>query len=147
MTTQEEIFDSPTGWVRDHIQQYVESDGEKGHKWRGIPTLLLTTRGRKSGKLRRTALIYGQADGNYLIVASKGGADDHPLWYLNLTANPAVAIQVGAEKFTGRARTANAAEKPRLWQIMSKIFPTYDAYQVRAGKVGREIPLVIIEPI
>jgi deazaflavin-dependent oxidoreductase (nitroreductase family) len=147
MATQEEIFDSPTGWVRNHIQQYVESDGKKGHKWRGLPTLLLTTRGRKSGNLRRTALIYGQADGNYLIVASNGGADDHPLWYLNLTANPAVEIQVGAEKFTGRARTANATEKPRLWQIMSKIFPTYDSYQVKAGKVGREIPLIIIEPV
>jgi deazaflavin-dependent oxidoreductase (nitroreductase family) len=147
MATQEEIFDSPTGWVRNHIQQYVESDGKKGHKWRGLPTLLLTTRGRKSGNLRRTALIYGQADGNYLIVASNGGADDHPLWYLNLTANPAVEIQVGAEKFTSRARTANATEKPRLWQIMSKIFPTYDSYQVKAGKVGREIPLIIIEPV
>lgn len=79
-------------------------------------------------------------------MASNGGADDHPLWYLNLTANPEVEIQVGAEKFTGRARTANATEKPRLWQIMSKIFPTYDSYQVKAGKVGREIPLVIIEP-
>lgn len=146
MAAQEEIFDSPTGWVRDHIQQYVESDGEKGHQWRGIPTLLLTTRGRKSGKLRRTALIYGEADGNYLIVASNGGADHHPLWYLNLAANPAVEIQVGAEKLHGRARTANAEEKPRLWQIMSKIFPTYDSYQQKAGKVGRDIPLVIVEP-
>lgn len=147
MEDQEQIFDSPTGWVRDHIHQYVESDGEKGHNWRGITTLLLTTRGRKSGKLRRTALIYGQADGNYLLVASNGGADQHPLWYLNLKANPEVEIQVGAEKLRGRARTANAEEKPRLWQIMSKIFPNYDSYQVKAGKAGREIPLVIIEPI
>lgn len=146
MAAQEEIFDSPTGWVRDHIHQYIESDGDKGHNWRGVSALLLTTRGRKSGKLRRTALIYGQADGNYLLVASNGGADQHPLWYLNLTTNPAVEIQVGAKKLRGHARAANAAEKPRLWQIMSKIFPNYDAYQQKADKVGRVIPLVIIEP-
>ena len=147
MTTQEEIFDSPTGWVRDHIRQYVESDGEKGHQWRGLSTLLLTTRGRKSGKLRRTALIYGQAEGNYLLVASNGGADHHPLWYLNLTETPDVELQVGAEKFSGRARTANAEEKQRLWPVMSKLFPTYDSYVKKAGKAGRDIPLVIIEPV
>jgi deazaflavin-dependent oxidoreductase (nitroreductase family) len=142
-----EIFDSPTGWVRDHIRQYIESNGERGHRWRGLPTLLLTTRGRKTGQLRRTALIYGQADGKYLLVASNGGADQHPLWYLNLCANPTVEIQVGPDKFTGQARTANAAEKLALWPVMSKIFPTYDAYAKQAGKAGREIPLVIVEPI
>jgi deazaflavin-dependent oxidoreductase (nitroreductase family) len=147
MAAQEPIFDSPTGWVRDHIHQYVESAGEKGHKWRGLPTLLLTTRGRKSGKLRRTALIYGQADGNYLLVASNGGADEHPLWYLNLTEEPTVELQVGAEKFAGRARTASTEEKQRLWPVMSKIFPTYDSYVKKAGKAGREIPLVIVEPV
>ena len=84
MTTAEPIYDSPEKWVRDHIEGYVASDGRQGHHWRGLPTLLLTTRGRKTGKLRRTALIYGQAEDNYLIVASNGGAADHPLWYLNL---------------------------------------------------------------
>lgn len=147
MAQNKEIFDSPTGWVRDHIRTYVESDGEKGHDWRGVSTLLLTTCGRKSGKLRRTALIYGQAEGDYLLVASNGGADQHPLWYLNLSANPEVELQVGAEKFTAHARTANAAEKARLWPIMSKLFPNYDAYQQKAGKAGRDIPLVIVSPV
>jgi hypothetical protein len=74
MASQEPIFDSPTGWVQKHIQDYIESDGAKGHQWRGLSTLLLTTRGRKSGLLRRTALIYGQDGANYLLVASNGGA-------------------------------------------------------------------------
>src|SRR5688500_5893285 len=139
-----EVFDSPTGWVKSHIKTYVESDGKKGHLWRGLPTLLLTTQGRKSGKLRRTALIYGQDGKNYLLVASNGGDPNHPAWYLNLSANPEVELQVGTEKFKARARTATAAEKPRLWKIMSKIFPTYDRYQAKAG---REIPLVILEPL
>lgn len=141
-----EIFDSPTGWVHDHIRSYVESNGEKGHQWRGVSTLLLTTRGRKSGKARRTALIYGKADDNYLIVASNGGADQHPLWYLNLSATPEVELQVGADKFTAHARTATAEEKAHLWPIMTKIFPTYDRYQQKAGKAGRDIPLVILTP-
>jgi hypothetical protein len=71
---EEQVFDSPTGWVRSHIREYVESDGKQGHLWRGYPTLLLTTRGRKSGKLRRTALIYGRDGKNYLLVASKGSS-------------------------------------------------------------------------
>jgi deazaflavin-dependent oxidoreductase (nitroreductase family) len=108
-----------------------------------VTTLLLTTRGRKSGKLRRTALIFGRDGKNYLVVASKGGAPNHPLWYLNLVANPEVEIQVGAEKFTAHARTAAQEEKPRLWKIMAGIFPNYDEYQAKAG---REIPVVILEP-
>lgn len=146
MTSQEEVFDSPTGWVKNHIRDYVESGGKKGHRWRGLPTLLLTTRGRKSGKLRRTALIYGQDEKDYLLVASNGGAPDHPNWYLNLVENPDVELQVGAETFAARARIASADEKSRLWRIMAKIFPTYDTYQKKASKAGREIPLVILEP-
>lgn len=141
---QEEVIDSPTGWVAQHIREYVESDGAKGHQWRGMTTLLLTTRGRKSGKLRRSALIYGQDGANYVIVGSIGGAPTHPSWYLNLVANPEVTVQVGAQTFTARARTAGAAEKPRLWALMAEIFPTYNAYQ---AKTEREIPVVILEPI
>jgi len=141
---EQQIFDSPTGWVRSHIRDYVDSDGEKGHLWRGYPTLLLTTRGRKSGKLRRTALIYGRDGENYLVVASKGGASMHPLWYLNLVENPEVDLQIGADKFAARARTATPEEKPRLWQIMTKIYPQYEAYQARTK---RDIPVVILEPI
>jgi deazaflavin-dependent oxidoreductase (nitroreductase family) len=144
MESNEPVFDSPTGWVKSHIQDYVESDGKKGHLWRGMTTLLLTTRGRKSGKLRRTALIYGRDGVNYLLVASNGGAHKHPAWYLNLVENPEVALQVGAERFTAHARTAEPEEKLRLWQVMSKAFPQYDKYQAKAG---RDIPLVILEPI
>lgn len=143
MPKQEEVSDSPTGWVKSHIRKYVESDGQDGHRWRGLPTLLLTTRGRKSGKLRRTALIYGRDGDNYLVVASNGGAARHPFWYLNLVDRPEVEIQVGADKLRARARTAEAAEKPRLWKLMREIYPAYDSYQAKAG---REIPLVIVEP-
>jgi len=142
--TPNQIFDSPTGWVKSHIQSYVESDGKKGHQWRGLPTLLLTTTGRKTGKLRRTALIYGQDGPNYLLVASDGGAPAHPAWYLNLVDNPQVQLQVGEAKLTARARTATPQEKPRLWQLMTKIYPTYDKYQT---KTDREIPVVILEPV
>jgi deazaflavin-dependent oxidoreductase (nitroreductase family) len=139
----EEIHDSPAGWVNEHIRRYVESDGEHGRKWRGVDTLLLTTRGRKSGLLRRTALIFGQDGGNYLVVASQGGAAKHPNWYLNLAAEPDVEVQVGAEKFRATARTASADEKPRLWERMAGIWPAYDDYQRRTT---RDIPVVILEP-
>jgi deazaflavin-dependent oxidoreductase (nitroreductase family) len=142
MTLQEETFDSPVGWVARHIRDYVESDGKKGHRWSGVNTLLLTTRGRKSGKLRRTALIYGQDGDRYIVVASKGGAKKHPTWYLNLVANPEVQVQVGAEKFTAQALTATADEKPALWRVMTSIWPEYDSYQQRTN---REIPVVLVE--
>src|ERR671930_2080530 len=100
----EEVFDSPSGWVASHVRRYVETDGEDGHRWRGVTTLLLTTRGRKTGKLRRTALIYGRDGDRYLVVASQGGAARNPNWYENLVANPDVHLQVGAERVPARAR-------------------------------------------
>ena len=142
MTQQEEVFDSPTGWVAQHIRSYVDSDGKEGQRWRGVDTLLLTTRGRKSGKLRRTALIYGRDGDRYVVVASKGGAKEHPSWYLNLAENPEVEVQAGAEKFTARARTASADEKPALWRVMTAIWPDYDRYQERTE---RDIPVVVLE--
>jgi len=142
MGAKEQVYDSPKGWVRDHIREYVESNGQKGHLWRGVHTLLLTTRGRKTGKLHRTALIYGQDGKNYLIVASNGGATKHPNWYQNLVADPKVEIQVGADIHMATARTATKEEKPRLWKIMTEIFPNYLDYQ---AKTTRDIPVVIIE--
>lgn len=140
----EQLTDSPTGWVKDHIDRYVASEGEDGHFWNGVPTLLLTTRGRKSGKLRRTALIYGEDDGRYVIVASKGGAPAHPVWYLNLEANPEVYLQVGDETFTARARTATGEERARLWQVMAGVWPAYDDYK---AKTDREIPVVVLDRV
>jgi len=144
MKPEEEVFDSPRGWVSRHIRQYLKTDGRKGHRWHGVPTLLLTTAGRKTGKLRRTALIYGVDADRYLVVASTGGADRHPSWYLNLVETPEVELQVGADKFTARARTAGPDEKPPLWQLMSSIWPDYEKYQ---AKTEREIPVVILERI
>ena len=138
----EEVIDNPTGWVADHIREYVATNGERGHKWRGVETLLLTTRGRRSGKLRRTALIYGRDGDRYLVVASKGGAPKHPNWYLNLLAEPNVTVQVAADVFQGRARPATDDEKPALWHTMAVIWPSYDDYQ---KKTTRDIPVVIIE--
>jgi deazaflavin-dependent oxidoreductase (nitroreductase family) len=143
MQKRDDIHDSPTGWVRQHIREYVASDGRKGHTWRGVPTLLLTTRGRKSGLLRRTALIYGRDGDNYVVVASRGGHAQHPAWYLNLVDNPDVEAQVGADTFSARAQTASAEEKARLWPVMAAIWPAYDDYQ---AKTEREIPVVVLVP-
>lgn len=136
------VTDSPTGWVAKHIRSYVESDGKKGHRWSGVDTLLLTTRGRNTGKLRRTALIYGEDRGRYIVVASNGGAKEHPHWYQNLAADPHVFVQVAGDRFEARARTATAREKPRLWRLMASIWPEYERYQTRTT---REIPVVILE--
>jgi deazaflavin-dependent oxidoreductase (nitroreductase family) len=140
--SEEEVVDSPSGWVADHIKQYVETDGAEGHEWRGVPTLLLTTKGRKTGVLHRTALIYGRDGGDVVIVASKGGAPDHPAWYLNLSADPKVFVQVGADKFEASARTATGADRDRLWSTMAEIWPDYTNYQT---KTDREIPVVVLE--
>jgi deazaflavin-dependent oxidoreductase (nitroreductase family) len=139
-----EVHDSPRGWVKDHITDYVESGGRRGHRWRGVDTLLLTTRGRTSGKLRRTALIYGRDGDGYVVVASNGGAPHHPLWYRNLTTDPTVHLQVEAETFTGTARTVEGDERARLWPLMASIWPDYDQYQ---EKTARQIPVVVIEPV
>ena len=142
MSREEEITDSPTGWVAKHVRSYVESGGKKGHRWHGTDTLLITVRGRLSGKLHRTALIYGRDGDRFVLVASNGGAPKHPTWYLNLVETPEVALQVGDDRFAARARTAAGEERTRLWQTMASIFPQYDEYQKRAD---REIPVVIVE--
>jgi deazaflavin-dependent oxidoreductase (nitroreductase family) len=124
------------------MQRYLETGGRDGHIWEGVPTLLLTTRGRRSGEPRTTPLIYGRAGERYLVVASRGGAPTHPDWYQNLAADPEVEVQVVADRFKARARTASAAEKPALWKAMTSIWPPYDEYQARTT---REIPVVILE--
>jgi deazaflavin-dependent oxidoreductase (nitroreductase family) len=128
---------------QEHIERYEATDGAEGHDWEGTQTLVLTTTGAKSGAERKSALIYGEHDGDYLLVASKGGAPAHPAWYLNLDANPEVEIQVGADKMRARARTATPEEKAELWPIMVREWPSYDEYQ---QKTDRDIPVVILEP-
>ena len=144
MTEQKETRSQRPTWVADHMRRYQETGGEEGHIWRGVPTLLLTTTGRKSGQPTTTPLIYGRHKGNYIVVASKGGHANHPLWYLNLVATPEVQIQVAADRFKARARTAGPEEKPALWQLMTGIWPDYDTYQ---ANTNREIPVVLLEPV
>jgi deazaflavin-dependent oxidoreductase (nitroreductase family) len=127
---------------KEHTARYRETGGEVGHEWRGTQTLLLTTRGRKSGKPRELPLIYGRHDDDYLIVASHGGSDIAPNWYRNLMADPEVEVQVLGERFTARARTATPEERRELWPVMTAEWPAYDEYQTRTE---REIAIVILE--
>jgi len=127
----------------EHVRVYRETNGELGHDWRnGTSTLLLTTKGRRSGKERTTPLIYGTSNGDYVVVASKGGSDQPPGWYVNLRADPEVEVQVLDDRFRARARTAGPDEKPELWRQMVEHWPDYDNYQRRTD---REIPVVVLE--
>ncbi|PXY21747.1 nitroreductase family deazaflavin-dependent oxidoreductase [Prauserella sp. PE36] len=129
----------------EHVRRYEETDGEVGHDWEnGAPTLILTTKGRKTGKERKFALIYQEHEGDYVIVASKGGADEHPGWYHNLVADPQVTVQVKADKFAAKARTASESEKAVLWPKMAAVWPAFDDYQ---KKTDRDIPVVVLERV
>ncbi|MFI7382387.1 nitroreductase family deazaflavin-dependent oxidoreductase [Streptomyces sp. NPDC049813] len=134
-----EVEVSPTGWVADQARTYEESGGTKGTTMQGAPCLLLDYKGRKTGQWRRTVLIYGRDGDDYLIVASYGGSDQHPLWYLNLQADPDVRLRVGTERFTARAETLPAAEKARVWDSLVELFAPYAEYQ---KKTSRDIPVV-----
>jgi deazaflavin-dependent oxidoreductase (nitroreductase family) len=127
----------------EHVQRYRETDGEVGYLWNGVPTLLLTTTGRKTGQSRTTPLIFNRDGDNYLVVASMGGAPSHPNWYLNLTAQPDAEIQVRAERLAVTAHTAPPDEKARLWAVVAEQWPNYDVYQSRTT---REIPVVVLSP-
>ena len=146
------VPDNLPKWIADHMQRYLKTDGADGHMWDSapvggpgpIPTLLLTTTGRRSGKSLVMPLIYGEANGAYVVIASKGGAPKHPAWYLNLAANTEVEVQVIADRFRAKARTTTGDERTNLWKKMREIYPPYDEYQ---GKTDREIPVVVLERI
>ena len=128
----------------EHVKAYRETDGEYGHDWRnGSSTLLLTTIGRRSGEPRTNALIYGRSGDDYLVVASKGGSDQPPGWFVNLQEQPEVDVQVLDRRFRARARAATPEERPAMWREMTEHWPDYDAYQERTD---REIPVVVLEP-
>jgi deazaflavin-dependent oxidoreductase (nitroreductase family) len=137
-------------WIHNHLTRYIATDGADGYLWDAslgggqgmIPTLLLTTVGRKSGRELTMPLIFGRSGEDYVIVASKGGAAAHPAWYLNLEATPSVRVQVKADKFAARARTAQAAERAALWKKMVAIYAPYELYQT---KTDRQIPVVVLE--
>jgi deazaflavin-dependent oxidoreductase (nitroreductase family) len=145
MTDLDQPVDAIEEWQADHIRRYLATDGRDGHEWRpGVPTLLLTTKGRRSGVARRNALIYGRDGDRYVVVASKGGDPAHPYWYRNLSADPNVRVQVMGDKFDARARAATDEERARLWPEMSRIWPPYDEYQ---RSTDRQIPVVVLEPV
>jgi deazaflavin-dependent oxidoreductase (nitroreductase family) len=129
---------------QEHVDRYIATDGKEGHDWQGTRCLILTTTGRSSGEERLAPLIYGEHGGAFLVVASKGGAPDHPAWYKNLAANPKVRVRVGGEVFDATARDATPDERPDVWQIMTKEWPAYDEYQT---KTDREIPVVVLERV
>jgi deazaflavin-dependent oxidoreductase (nitroreductase family) len=128
---------------QEHVERYRATGGEEGHEWRGTQTLLLTTTGRRSGEPRTTPLIYGRHGDDYLLVASKGGSDTPPSWYVNLQADPAVEVQVKDKRFAANARDATPEEKPELWRTMTAEWPAYDDYQ---ESTERQIPVVVLEP-
>jgi deazaflavin-dependent oxidoreductase (nitroreductase family) len=136
-------------WIKDHLNRYLATNGEDGYLWDAslgggkgmVPTLLLTTTGRKSGNSLTLPLIFGHSGDDYVVVASKGGAPAHPAWYLNLEANPEVQVQVKAERFKARAHTAQAQERARLWRMMLGIYAPYEQYQT---KTARQIPVVVL---
>jgi deazaflavin-dependent oxidoreductase (nitroreductase family) len=139
MTLMDDAAESPIRWVRDHVRRYEESGGTEATDWEGAPCLLLTYRGRRSGVLRRTALICGQDGADFVVVASKGGYSVNPLWYESIAVNPDVTVRFRTEVFPARAETVEPGERAGLWPMMTKIWPAYDDYQ---GKTDRLIPLV-----
>jgi deazaflavin-dependent oxidoreductase (nitroreductase family) len=144
LSTTESVVDCSVDWVATHIRAYVDSGGLRGHRRGRRRALLMTTRGRRTGLLRRVALYYGRDGDRYVLVASNAGAPVDPLWYRNLLADPRVVLQVGPEVFEASARPATAAERARLWQLMVAVFPYYDGYQ---GRTRREIPVVVVERV
>jgi deazaflavin-dependent oxidoreductase (nitroreductase family) len=142
--------DGLPAWIADHVRLYLE-DPDRGHMWDSaavggpgvLPTLLLTTTGRKSGRASILPLIYKEVGGSYVIIASKGGAPSHPAWYLNLLANPDCKIQVAHDRFQVRARTAEGEERESLWRQLVAIYPPYEDYQ---AATSRQIPVVVLDP-
>ncbi|GIJ41141.1 nitroreductase family deazaflavin-dependent oxidoreductase [Micromonospora andamanensis] len=130
--------------VADQTRRYLASGGTEGNEINGVRTLVLATTGRRTGTPRRTCLIYGISGEEYVLVASKGGAEKDPAWFMNLQADPSVGVQVGPRRFTARARVASSNERAALWAQMVNIFPLYGDY---AQKTDREIPVVLLTPL
>ncbi|MBW1886345.1 MAG: nitroreductase family deazaflavin-dependent oxidoreductase [Deltaproteobacteria bacterium] len=128
----------------EHVRRYRETDGEVGYLWNGATCLVLTTRGHKSGAMRDIPLICGFDGDDCVVVASKGGAPDHPIWYRNLVADPNVQVQLKADRFRAVARTAEGAERDRLWKIMTDVWPNYEQYRERTTRI---IPVVVLERV
>jgi F420H(2)-dependent quinone reductase len=139
-----EYAPSPAGWVRDQVEEYESSGGTSGTTLRdtGLPVVIVTNRGAKSGALRKTPLMRVEHEGSYAAVASKGGAPEHPLWYYNLLANPRVEVQDGADKWEMTARELSGAEREAWWERAVAAFPPYAEYQQRTARL---IPVFVLE--
>ena len=145
MPLEGEYEPSPTKWVRDQVELYESSGGTEGTTLMdtGMPVIVLTTRGAKSGKIRKTPLMRVEHDGRYAVVASQGGAPTHPVWYHNITADPHVELQDGPVKRDMRAREVTGAEKDEWWERAVAAYPPYTDYQ---EKTDRVIPVFVLEP-
>jgi len=144
MPLQGEYAPSTSGWARKQAEAYEASGGAKASELRGMPVIVLTSVGAKSGLLRKTALMRVEHEGEYAVVASLGGAPKHPVWYFNLVKNPHVELQDGAEKRDYHAREVSGEEKAVWWERAVAAYPPYADYQ---KKTSREIPVFVLEPI
>ncbi|MBV9248442.1 MAG: nitroreductase family deazaflavin-dependent oxidoreductase [Acetobacteraceae bacterium] len=151
--TEAKLAPNLPGWMQEHANRYISSGGAEGHMYKitppgrsemTVPALLLTTTGRKSGEKYVFPLFYGTSGKSYIVVASKGGAPEHPGWYRNILANRDVEIQVGTAKMKARARTTSGEERARLWEKALEFWPPYAEYQ---SKTAREIPVVVLDPV
>jgi deazaflavin-dependent oxidoreductase (nitroreductase family) len=143
MPLEGEYEPSPEQWVRDQVEEYEKSGGTSGTTLRGMPVVILTTRGARSGKLRKTPLMRVEHAGAYALVASQGGSHKHPVWYYNVKADPRVELQDGPVRRDMTAREVNGAEKAVWWARAVEAFPDYEGYQ---QKTEREIPVFVVEP-
>ncbi|WP_328551981.1 MULTISPECIES: nitroreductase family deazaflavin-dependent oxidoreductase [unclassified Streptomyces] len=145
MPLEGEYEPSPAQWVRDQVELYEGSGGTKGTTLMdtGLPVIILTTRGARSGKIRKTPLMRVEHDGRYAVVASKGGAPEHPVWYFNVTSDPRVELQDGPVRKEFTAREITGEEKAQWWERAVAAYPPYAEYQT---KTDREIPVFVLEP-
>ncbi|MFD3942663.1 nitroreductase family deazaflavin-dependent oxidoreductase [Streptomyces sp. NPDC058579] len=135
---------SPTQWVREQVELYEGSGGTEGTTMRGLPVVLVTNVGAKSGKLRKTPLMRVEHEGAYALVASNGGAVKHPVWYHNLVAFPQVELRDGTGRWDMKARLVTGEERQAWWERAVAAFPTYADYQ---RGTDREIPVFVVEPV
>ena len=143
MPLQGEYVPSPVEWVRNQVEEFESSGGTAGNTMKDRPVIILTSLGAKSGKIRKTPLMRVEHDGDYAVVASKGGAPEHPVWYYNLVANPLVELQDGAVKRDYDVRELSGAERDVWWQRAVATWPDYDSYQ---QNTDREIPVFLLTP-
>lgn len=145
MPLEGEYEPSTQQWVRDQVERYERTGGREANTLRdtGIPIVVFTLRGRRSGKLRKVPLMRVEHDGRYAMVASQGGSPEHPGWYHNLKASPEVSVQDGTSVIDGSARELEGREREEWWERAVAVFPTYAQYQ---RKTDRQIPVFVVEP-